>query len=79
MIRIAADAGTDVPLSLRVGSRTVPLNDNGEIWLHYAPRASLPVLGAAEVLAGEVPAPLLTDRIVLIGISAPGIASTVTS
>jgi adenylate cyclase len=79
VIRIAADAGTDVPLSLRVGSRTVPLNDNGEIWLHYAPRASLPVLGAAEVLAGEVPAPLLTDRIVLIGISAPGIASTVTS
>lgn len=79
VVRIAADAVTDVPLSMRVGTRTVPLNDNGEIWLHYAPRSSLPVLGAAQVLAGGVPAPLVAERIVLIGVSAPGIGSSVTS
>jgi adenylate cyclase len=79
VVRIADDAATDVPLSIRIGPRTVPLNDNGEIWLHYAPRSSLPVLGASEVLAGEVPALLVAERSVLIGVSAPGIGSAVTS
>ena len=65
VVRIAADAVTDVPLSIRIGPLTVPLNDNGEIWLHYAPRASLPALGAAEVLAGGVPPPPVAERIVL--------------
>lgn len=79
MVRVAADPGADTPLSIRIGSRSIPLNDNGEIWLHFAPRTALPVIGAAAVLAGEVPAGLLAQRIVLIGVRAPGIGSTVTS
>lgn len=79
LVRAAADAGADAPLSIRIGARIVPLDGNGEIWLHYAPRAALPVLGAAEVMAGEVPARQLADRIVLVGVSAPGIGSPVVS
>jgi adenylate cyclase len=79
LVRAAADAGADAPLSIRIGARIVPLDDNGEIWLHYAPRAALPVLSAAEVMAGALPAPRLADRIVLVAVSAPGIGSRVVS
>jgi len=74
---VRADAGA--PLSLRVGSRTTLLDANGEIWLNDASHAALPVVGAAEVSAGEVPTRLLSGRSVVVGVAAPGIGSTVTS
>jgi adenylate cyclase len=79
LVRVAADAGANAPMSVRIGNRTIPLDENAEVWLHYAPRADLPVLGAARVLDGEAPASLLAGRIVLVGVSAPGIGGRVSS
>lgn len=77
-VRVGGDTAT-APLAIRVGDRTVPLDANGEIWLHYAPRAALHLVGAAAVLAQEVPERLLAGRSVLVGVSAPGIGTTLTS
>jgi adenylate cyclase len=79
LVRVGGSAGADAPLSIRIGERTIPLDDNGEIWLHYAPRGAVPAHSAAQVLAGAVPSSLLAGRLALVGVSAPGIGSPVTS
>jgi adenylate cyclase len=66
-------------IALKIGHSVTRLNDNGEIWLHYAPRAAFPILSAVALLSGDASAGALSGRVAMIGVSAPGIGEMVTS
>lgn len=64
-------AGTE---SIRLGSMTVPLDDQGRLWLHYrGPGHTFPYYSAGDILADAVPAAELEGKIVLVGTSAVGL------
>jgi adenylate cyclase len=66
-------------LSLKIGPVALPLNDNGELWLHDAPNADLSRYSAASLLADELPPGALEGKVVFVGVSAPGIGTRFTS
>lgn len=60
----------------RVGAFEVPLNREGEYWLHYRPRDRTDMVPAWKVLAGagDLPVERIGGHIVLLGTSAVGLA-----
>jgi adenylate cyclase len=79
LLRTEPGRGIDAPLLLKVGQRVIGLNDNGEIWLHYAPREALHQVSASTVLRGGLSRSALDGRIALIGVAAPGVGAMMTS
>lgn len=60
--------------TIRLGNITVPLDEQGRLWLHYrGPGHTFPYYSAADILADAVPAAELEGKIVLIGTSAVGL------
>ena len=57
----------------------IPVEPNGEWWLHFSPWHERPALSAADVLSGNFDAELLTGRIVLLGYTALGLQDVVTT
>lgn len=56
-----------------VGPLFVPTDDTGRMWVDTADPQRVPIVSAADVLQGRVPATALTGRIVVIGTSAAGL------
>lgn len=59
--------------SLQLGSRIVPTDELGRVWVHFAGRTQRPTVPARDVLADTVAPGLLAGRVVLIGASAAGL------
>lgn len=79
LLRAKPGSEVDAPMQLKIGQRTTDLNDNGEVWLHYAPRRALAQISASTVLQGNLAPATLAGRIALIGVSAPGVGAMITS
>lgn len=60
-------------VAARIGALTIPTTAHGEVWVHYSHPAPQRVIPAWRVLAGEVPAAELENRVVLVGTSAQGL------
>ncbi len=60
--------------SVSVADLTVPTQENGEVWLHFAEAAADRYVSAADVLAGKVPAERFENKLVLVGITGFGLA-----
>lgn len=59
---------------IRIGERRVQADERGQLWLSYrGPAGSFPTYSAAAVLAGEIPAQALADRLVFLGATETGI------
>lgn len=69
--------GTALPVALRIGAATVPLDGTGQIAVHFAPPRADLFTSAAAILAPDGPDPAvrarIENRLVLIGSSAPGL------
>src|SRR6516165_2996273 len=63
--------------AIRIGQLTIPTDDAGRVWLHYAVRRRDRVVSAADVLSGKFDPALFKDDIVLVGTSALGIVNDV--
>jgi len=79
LVRAQRAQDIDTPIALKIADSTTRLNGNGEIWLHFAPRAALPRISASAVLRGEAPANALRGRIAVIGVSAAGVGAAIAS
>jgi adenylate cyclase len=56
--------------ALTIGSRRVPLNEEGELTLNfYGPAASFKTYSAVDVMRGRVPADAFRDRLVFVGVT----------
>ena len=52
----------------------VPTDSSGRVWIRYAPRSGHRLVSAGNLLAGEVNPSRLAGRLVLVGVTATGIA-----
>ncbi len=59
--------------SVRVADLTVPTQENGEVWLHFAEAGADRYVSAGDVLAGKVPAERFENKLVLVGLTGFGL------
>jgi len=59
--------------SLKVGRISVPVNEQGEVWLHFSAHAGAGHIPAWRILHGQVSASELAGKLILIGTSAQGL------
>jgi adenylate cyclase len=75
------NAGAPEMVGLKIGAAEVPVNERGELWLHYTGGAPERTVPAWKVRAGNLPQAelerLFSGRIVLIGTSAIGLTDLV--
>jgi adenylate cyclase len=60
-------------IDVRIGDVAIPAHADGRFWIRYGPHDPERFVSAAEVLAGEVPAETLEQRLVLIGVTGIGL------
>jgi adenylate cyclase len=74
-------AGRPETVSLKIGEAEVPVNERGELWMHYTGPAPERTVPAWRVLQGRLPAAemrrLFSGRIVFIGAGASGLRDLV--
>ncbi|MGH8736701.1 MAG: CHASE2 domain-containing protein [Burkholderiales bacterium] len=80
MVRVAA--GVDVlglearggdRLVLHLGDLAIPAQGNGEFWLYFGRHDPDRIVSAAALLAGRLPAQVLRDKLVLVGVTGLGL------
>lgn len=59
--------------AVQVADLTIPTQENGEIWLHYAEPSADRHVSASAVLDGSLPKDFLRDKLVLVGLTATGL------
>lgn len=60
--------------SIRVGSLPIPVDRHGQMLINYrGPAGTFDTIGAADVLAGRVPAERFRDKLVVLGVTAIGV------
>ncbi len=70
--RSAATHGVGLE-DVRIGQLLVPTTEKGEVWLHYSPAQAERYIPAWQVLAGQVPASALGNKILFVGATAQGL------
>lgn len=73
--QVRADFGLLGVARLWLGQTPITTGTHGEIRPRYAPMGAVRVIPAYEVLDGQIAADRFTDRIVLLGVTASGVAS----
>jgi adenylate cyclase len=76
---IAVETGRNGVERLGIADIEIPVEANGDWWLHFSAWAARPTLSAADVLAGSYAPELVEGRIVLIGYTALGLQDIVTT
>ena len=71
--RVEVQVGSHGVQSVGVADLTVPTQDNGEVWLHFAEARADRYVSAADVLAWKVPAERFENKIVLVGLTGLGL------
>lgn len=65
---------------IRLGKQRIETNERGRLWINYRSRTgSFEQISAARVLAGELPAGVLADRLVFVGFTEAGLGEIFTS
>ncbi|MCZ4281983.1 CHASE2 domain-containing protein [Kiloniella laminariae] len=59
---------------VRIGPYNIPTDQHGHAWIHFTPNSNIQHVSAWQVLAGETADNLFSDKIVLLGVTAVGIA-----
>jgi len=76
---VAVRAGSRGIVGLMVGDHTIPTDDKGRVWVHFAKHEKNIYVSAKDVLAGAVDPSRIRDKLVLIGTSATGLIDNKTT
>jgi len=76
---IAVDSDRDGVRRIGIADIEIPVESNGDWWLHFSAWTARPALSAADVLAGVYDPALVQGRIVLLGYTALGLQDIVTT
>lgn len=81
MLRIATGSGY---MEVKIGARgvesvgvadlTIPTQNNGEVWLHFAKSGGGRYISAADVLSGKISAERFENKLVLVGLTGFGLS-----
>jgi serine phosphatase RsbU (regulator of sigma subunit)/CHASE2 domain-containing sensor protein len=70
---IQVDANSHGVNSVQIGAQRIPLQSNGEAWLHYSRFSEQRFISALSLLKGEISPERLKDKMVLIGLTGLGL------
>ena len=59
--------------SVQIGAQRIPLQSNGEVWIHYSRFSEQRFISALSLLKGEISPDRLKDKMVLIGLTGLGL------
>ena len=76
---IVVVAGAHGIEAAQVGARRIPLQENGEAWVHYDKPSRLRYISALSVLKNEVPAELIRGKMVLVGLTGVGLQDVIST
>ena len=86
LLRVATGAGSILIRSDQTGVRTVrvagvdlPTDENGRVWVHFAPHDMSRYVSAKDVIEGKAPAEAFAGKLVLLGTSAIGLLDVKTT
>lgn len=71
--RIQVDAGGHGVESVQIGSQRIPLQSNGEAWVHFSRFSEQRFISALSLLKGEVSPERIKGKMVLIGLTGLGL------
>lgn len=60
-------------LRVKIGSLTIPLNNDGQFWVYYTPQTKERYIPAWRVVAGQIDREAIQNKIVMVGTSAEGL------
>jgi serine phosphatase RsbU (regulator of sigma subunit)/CHASE2 domain-containing sensor protein len=70
---IKVDANSHGVNLVQIGARQIPLQSNGEAWIHYSRFSEQRFISALSLLKGEISPERLKDKMVLIGLTGLGL------
>ncbi len=73
MFVLNSSSTSNAHADLKIGELNIPLNQRGEMWLHYAHQRERYYIPAWQVLAGKVPVEQLNNKILLLAATAQGL------
>lgn len=76
---VTGPAGHPPGMSLKIGTQVFPLDARGQVWVYFAKHSAWPVLSALDIFDRHLPEKQLVGRLVLVGVSLPGVGSTFAS
>lgn len=76
---LAVESGRDGVRRIGIADVEIPVEANGDWWLHFSAWTARPTLSAADVLAGAYDPDLVQGRIMLLGYTALGLQDIVTT
>lgn len=60
-------------LQVKIGPLRIPMNDDGQIWVYYAPQTADRYISAYKIMANTIDPARIKGRIVMVGTSAEGL------
>lgn len=76
---ISVNAGIHGVESVNIGSLSIPLQANGEAWVHFSEFSEQRFISASSLLKNEVPPERITGKLVLIGLTGLGLQDFITT
>jgi CHASE2 domain-containing sensor protein/class 3 adenylate cyclase len=76
IVVVAGEHGVE---AVRIGSRRIPLQENGEAWLHFDKPSRLRYVSALDLLKNRVPASRIRGKMVLIGLTGMGLQDLIST
>jgi serine phosphatase RsbU (regulator of sigma subunit) len=76
---IGVDIGSHGVNAVSVGAQTIPMQGNGEAWIHYDSPSRQRYISAVRLLKNEIPAERIRGKMVLVGLTGLGLLDVITT
>lgn len=76
---ISVDLGSHGVKTVNIGSLTIPMQGNGEAWVHYDSPSRQRYISAVRLLKNEIPAERIQGKMVLVGLTGLGLQDVITT
>lgn len=76
---IVVESGRHGVEAVKIGAQRIPLQGNGEAWIHYDTLSRKRYISAMSVLKGEVPPNRIEGKMVLVGLTGLGLVDLITT
>lgn len=78
-LHITVNSGIHGVESVTVGTQRIPLQSNGEAWVHFSEFSEKRFISASSLLKNQVPSERITGKLVLIGLTGLGLQDLITT
>jgi len=76
---MSVDIGSHGVKTVSIGAQTIPMQGNGEAWIHYDSPSRQRYISAVRLLKNEIPAGRIRGKMVLVGLTGLGLQDVITT